>query len=146
MTVEVKSTIKNCKQCLWHDGESGRAPLVPIEAMGPMDLLHLDFTKIEVSGDCKKELKKKPEIVNMLVVTDHFTCHTMAFVMEDTTAQTVACILYHHYFYIFGNLLCLMMDNDLAFTSEVVQELCNLFGVKRVCTSTYHPQCNGAIE
>ena len=32
-----------------------------------------------------------------------------------------------------------MMDNDLAFTSEVVQELCNLFGVKRVCTTTYHP-------
>ena len=39
-----------------------------------------------------------------------------------------------------------MTDNDLAFTSEVVQELCNLFGVKRVCTSAYHPQSNGAIE
>ena len=40
-----------------------------------MDLLHLDFTKIEVSGDRKKELKKKPEVVNVLVVTDHFTRH-----------------------------------------------------------------------
>ena len=39
-----------------------------------------------------------------------------------------------------------MTDNDLAFTSEVVQELCNLFGVKRVRTSAYHPQSNGAIE
>ena len=112
--------------------------------MGPMDLLHLDFTNIEVSGNCKKELKKRPKIV--LVVTDHFTCHTMAFVTEDTTAQTMASMLYHHYFYIFGTPLCLMMDNDLAFTSDVVQELCNLFGVKRVCTSAYHPQCNGAIE
>ena len=111
-----------------------------------MDLLHLDFTKIEVSGDHKEELKKKPEIVNMLVVTDHFTHHTMAFMMEDTTAQTVARILYHHYFYIIGTPLCLMMDNDLAFTSKVVQELCNLFGVKRVRTSAYHSQCNGAIE
>ena len=117
-----------------------------IEATSPMDLLHLDFTKIEVSGDHKKELKRKPEIVNVLVVTDHFTHHTMAFVTEDTNAHTVAHILYHHYFYIFGTLLCLMMDNDLDFTSEVVQELYNLFGVKRVCTSTYHPQCNGAIE
>ena len=41
--------------------------------MGPMDLLHLDFTKIEVSGDHEKELKRKPEVVNVLVVTDHFT-------------------------------------------------------------------------
>ena len=143
--MEVKSAV-NCKQCLWHDGESVRSLLVPIEATGPMDLLHLDFTKIEVSGDCKKELKKKPEIVNILVVMDHFTCHTMAFMTEDTTTQTVACVLYHHYFYIFGTPLHLMMDNDLAFTNDVVQELCNLFGVKRVCTSTYHPQCNGAIE
>ena len=42
MTLEVKSAVKNCKQCLHHDGNSVRAPLVPIEAMGPMDLLHLD--------------------------------------------------------------------------------------------------------
>ena len=70
----------------------------------------------------------------------------MAFVTEDMTAHTMARILYHHYFYIFGTPLHLMTDNDLAFTSEVVQELCNLFGVKRVCTSAYHPQSNGAIE
>ena len=145
MTLEVKATVKNCKQCLCHDGDSVRAPLVPIEAMGPMDLLHLDFTKIEVSGDRKKELKK-PEVVNVLMVTNHFTRHTMAFMTEDTTAHTVVRILYHHYFYIFGTLLRLMTDNDLAFTSEVVQDLCILFGVKRVCTSTYHPQSNGAIE
>ena len=73
MTLEVKSAVKNCKQCLHHDGDSVRAPLVPIEATGPMDLLHLDFTKIEVSGDCQKELKKKPKVVNVPVVTDHFT-------------------------------------------------------------------------
>ena len=146
MMLEVKSAVKNCKQCLHHDGDSVRAPLVPIEAMGPMDLLHLDFTKIKVSGDHKKELKKKPKVVNVLMVTDHFTRHTMAFVTEDTTTHTVARVLYHHYFYIFGTPLHLMTDNDLAFTSEVVQELCNLFGVKRVCTSAYHPQSNGTIE
>ena len=120
--------------------------MVPIEATGPMDLLHLDFTKIKVSGDHEKELKKKPEIVNMLVITDHFTRHTMAFVTEDTTAQTVAHVLYHHYFYIFGTPLHLMMDNDLAFTSKVVQELCDLFRVKKVHTSTYHPESNRAIK
>ena len=70
----------------------------------------------------------------------------MAFMTEDMTTHTMAHVLYHHYFYIFGTLLRLMTDNDLAFTSKVVQELCNLFGVKRVHTSAYHPQSNGAIE
>ena len=55
------------------------------------------------------------------------------------TAHTMARVLYHHCFYIFGTPLHLMMDNNLAFTSEVVQELCNLFGVKRVHTNAYHP-------
>ena len=73
-----------------------------LKLQAPMDLLHLDFTKIEVSGDREKELKKKPEVVNVLVVTDHFTRHTMAFMTEDTTAHTMARVLYHHYFYIFG--------------------------------------------
>ena len=40
----------------------------------------------------------------------------------------------------------LMTDNDLAFTSEVVREMCELFGVKKVCTSAYHLQCNVATE
>ena len=60
MTLEVKSAVKNCKQCLHHDGDSIRAPLVPIEAMGPMDLLHLDFTKIEVSGNDRYRVPKFP--------------------------------------------------------------------------------------
>ena len=87
MMMDAKSAIKKCEQCLRHDRESSRAPLVPIEAMGPMDLLHLDFTKIDISSDSKKELKKKPEIVNVLVIMDHFTWHTMASVTKYTTAQ-----------------------------------------------------------
>ena len=39
-----------------------------------------------------------------------------------------------------------MMDNDLACTSKVVRELCDLFGVKKVWMSAFHPQCNGSIE
>ena len=146
MTLEVKAAVKNCRQCLCHDGESVRAPLVPIEATGLMDLLHLDFTKIEVSGDCEKELKRKPKIVNVLVVMDHVTHHTMAFMTEDMTAHTVAHVLYHHYFYIFGTPLHLMMDNDLAFTSEVVQELCNLFGERGCTLMPTNPNVMGPFE
>ena len=46
--------------------------MVPIEATGPMDLLHLDFTKIEISSDHEWELKRKPETVNVLIIMDHF--------------------------------------------------------------------------
>ena len=72
--LDVKSAVKNCKQCLRHDGDSVRAPLVPIEATGPNGPTPPRTSpKSEVSGDREKELKKKPKVVNVLVVTDHFT-------------------------------------------------------------------------
>ena len=73
MMMEARSAVKNCEQCIRHEGEGGRAPLVPVEATDPMDLLHLDFTKIEISGDHERELKKEPKIVNVLMIMDHFT-------------------------------------------------------------------------
>ena len=59
---------------------------------------------------------------------------------EDMTAHTMAHSFVPPLFlHLWHSTACLMTDNDLAFTSEVVQELCNLFGLKRVCTSAYHP-------
>ena len=89
--MDTKSAVEKCKQCLRHNRESGRAPLVPIEATDPMDLLHLDFTKNEVSSDSEKELKKKLEIMNLLVFTDHFTWHTMAFITGDNCLNCSKC-------------------------------------------------------
>ena len=111
-----------------------------------MDLMHLSFTQIEVNSDSEKDLKKKPVIINVLVMTDHFTHHTMAFMTEDKTAKTVAWVLYYKYVYIFGTPMMLMFNNNLAFTSDIVHELCDLFGVKRIWMSMYHPQCNGLGE
>ena len=68
MTLAVKIAVKQCEQCIKHEDDGGKAALVPIIASGPMDLLHLNFTKIEMSGNNEKELKKKPEIVNVLMI------------------------------------------------------------------------------
>ena len=69
-----------------------------------MDLLHLDFTKIEVSGDREKELKKKPEVVNVLVVhrplhpTHHGLCdrgcdHSTLWPVSCTTTTFTSLVL-----------------------------------------------------
>ena len=34
----------------------------------------------------------------------------------------------------------LVIDNELAFTSEVISELCELFGVKKVCVRYHVPK------
>ena len=82
----------------------------------------------------------------MLVLTDHFTRYTLAFVVQDTTAATTARYLWKHFFSVFGAPAALLSDRGGQFESKVIAELCDLLGIKKIRTTAYSPQCNGAVE
>ena len=63
-----------------------KAPLCPIQAYAPLELVHVDFTSIETT----MELNQLPSIKNVLVLTDHFSRYAMAFITKDQKANTVA--------------------------------------------------------
>jgi hypothetical protein len=46
----------------------------------------------------------------------------------------------------FGAPSCLVSDRGANFLSKMVAALCELFSVKRVHTSSYHPQTNASVE
>ena len=60
-----------------------KAPLYPIKAYTPLELVHVDFTSIETM----MELNQPPSIKNVLVITDHFTRYSLAFVTKDQKAK-----------------------------------------------------------
>ena len=62
-----------------------KAPLCPIKVYAPLELVHVDFTSIELT----MELNQPPSVKNVLVVTDHFMRYSMAFVTKDQKAKTV---------------------------------------------------------
>ena len=92
MPSEVRNAVKNCQKCIKHEFNSTRELLHPIIATTPLDLVHIDFTSIKVSGD--DNLHTTPTVVPVLVITDHFTRHSMAFVTKDQKAITIAKKLY----------------------------------------------------
>ena len=49
MTKEMRQIIKACKHYLQYEGGTLKAPLCPIVATAPLDLLHVDFTSIETT-------------------------------------------------------------------------------------------------
>ena len=100
MPSEVRNAVKNCQKCIKHEFNSNRELLHPIIATTPLDLVHIDFTSIKVSGD--DNLHTTPTVVLVLVITDHFTRHSMAFVTKDQKASIVAKKLYENYICIFG--------------------------------------------
>ena len=100
MSSEVRNVMKNCQKCIKHEYNSSKEPLHPIIVTAFLDLVHIDFTSIEVSGD--DNLHTTPTIVPVLVVNKHFTRHSMAFVTKDQKASTVTKKLYENYICIFG--------------------------------------------
>ena len=63
MAKQMRQDIKACKCCLQYEGGTLKAPLCPIVATAPLDLLHVDCTSIETT----LELNQLPSFANVLV-------------------------------------------------------------------------------
>ena len=83
MAKQMRQVIKACRCCLQYEGSTPKAPLCPIVATTPPDLLHVDFTSIETT----MELDKSPRVASVLVFQDHFTKHVLAYVTPNQTAK-----------------------------------------------------------
>ena len=108
----------------------------PLACSGPGELLHVDFTSIEVTVP----LKEDPVICNVLVLQDHFSKYIVAYVVKDQTAHTAAETLRNGYFRLFSAPAYLVSDQGKAFTGHVITHLCELYGVQKLRTSPYHAQ------
>ena len=84
--------IKTCEHCLGFKAKEQREELKPLLATHLMELVHMDYLTIE----------GKDKDVNILVVTDHFTRFSQAFVMPNQMAARTAKTLWEHYFVSYG--------------------------------------------
>ena len=102
------------------------ALLCPIVATTPLDLLHVDFTSIETT----LELNQSPRVANVLVFQDHFMKHMLAYMTPDQTLKTIPKFLYGVSISIFRALARLLSNRGASFTSNVIEELCKILGIK----------------
>ena len=142
MAEDCCAIVRGCLHCQAFEGEVPKAPLCPIRAYAPLELVHLDYTSIASTMELNKPLVVK----NILVITIHFTRYTLAVVMKDQTAKTVTKVFYEHFIAVFGASTKLLSDRGANFTSALVEELCAAFGIQKCQTTAYHAQCNGQVE
>ena len=67
MVEDCRALVKSCQCCQIFEGATVKAPLYPIKAFAPLELVHIDFTSIETT----MELNQLPSVKNILVITDH---------------------------------------------------------------------------
>ena len=142
MKKDMVKMLETCKRCMAVKTPSPVEELKPIVATSPMELVHIDFTTAENTGDPKVQ----PKAHNLLVIQDHFTKYVTAFVTPDQKASTVAKYLWEGFFSVFGPSARLISDQGKAFLSDVISELCKLLKIEKLRTTPYHPMGNGQVE
>jgi hypothetical protein len=108
-------------------------PSYPFEALGIDVLGPLPTTKIH---------KNK----YVLVVTDYHTRWPIAMAMKNQRASTIAKFLVEQVFCQHGFPATLLSDRGSNFLSELMEAVLRVFHVKKLNTTSYHPQTNGLTE
>ncbi|KAA8498172.1 Transposon Ty3-G Gag-Pol polyprotein [Porphyridium purpureum] len=82
----------------------------------------------------------------ILVVSDLFTRFTIAICVRDERAETIAEAFLDRWAAIFGLPEALLSDNGPCFRADVLRQLCKMLRVRKLFTTAYNPQANGAVE
>jgi transposase InsO family protein len=77
---------------------------------------------------------------------DHFTKWAQAVAIPDQEAQTIAKAIVSNIFARHGVCQTLLSDRGRNFTSNLIKDICNLLGMKKIFTSPYRAQRNGQVE
>ena len=137
MRRDVVTYVANCERCIRFKSPPERAPMEPFTAGTPMELVHIDFLKLEGKDDTYRDI---------LVITDHFTGYAQAHVCANQKAPLVAKVLVENFFQHYGLPDKIISDQGTNFESDLIKELCGILGVKKIRTTPYHPQTNGSCE
>ena len=134
MAQRMMMSVRNCLKCHIFEAKPQIHPMEPILCTEPLDLVHIDYVSMEVMVG----MTEKPVVKNVLVIEDHFTRFTQAYVTNNHTTHTMARVLYNEFFSVFGFPRRLMSDQASEFTGQVISELCDLLGITKIRMSPYH--------
>ena len=137
MHTDAASHINSCPRCLRRKSQPDQAPLLNIEVNQPLELIHLNYLKIEPS---------KGNVENVLIITDHFTRYFQAFPSKTQTALATAKLLWINLILHYGFPSKIITDQGRNFESELIENLCQVARVKKLRTSPYHPRQMGSVS
>lgn len=83
---------------------------------------------------------------HILVITDYATRWAEAFATKDQKASTVAQILIDEIICRYSAPREILSDQGTNFLSSVVKQVCEYFRIRKINTTSYHPQTNGLTE
>ena len=136
MPTDMKNHSQTCDRFLQFKSKPQKMELYPITTTHPLELVHMDFLTIE-SGKAGKD-------VNIIVVTDHFTCTGIHNPITDSTSGSPNTVGYA--LYALWSPPQILSNQGCNFESNQIAEVCEICEVKKLYTTPYRPQCNGQCK
>ena len=139
MAADASNWVSQCSCCQVAKGKytTPRPKIGHLESNNPMDLLCLDFTKIDPSRTGKE---------NVLIMTEAFSKFSVTVVTPNQRALTVAKVLVDKWFHVYGVSSHIHSDQGKSFDNDIIQLLCKMYGVEQYLTCPYKPQGNAQCE
>lgn len=140
MANDVKEYINKCEIC--QKNKIGRGTKMPMNitstSQKPFERVFLDIVGPMVSTHKNNKY--------ILTFQDDLTKYSEAIPIPNAEANTVAEAFVTRVICTHGTPNSLLTDQGTNFLSQVFKNTCRLLKIKKIQTSAYHPQSNGALE
>ena len=133
---EVHQVLRECETCLRAKARMQRAPMVSWTATRPLELVHLDFLKMDRRGGYE----------DILIITDHFTRFAQAIPTKSQKAPATVNALVGSFLLHYGFPERILTDQGRNFEGKLLKGLCEALGITKDRTTPYRPQTNGQCE
>jgi hypothetical protein len=140
MREDVEAYCKACEVCqeVKSPNRPGRQSLRSIAVNGVFERIAMD-----ILGPLPMTYQGNKYV---LVIQEYLTKWPVVVALSDQTANTVAKALVEQVFLVYGVPRILLTDRGTNFTSQVIREINEYWGVKQSFTTPYHPQTDGMVE
>lgn len=139
MFTDILEFCRSCPQC--HIATGAGKPLVP-----PLHSIPVDRV-FQIVGVDIMELPKTSRGNNYVVVfQDFLSKFPLAFPVPDQKTDRLVRLLVDKVIPLFGVPEALLSDRGANLLSHLMKDVCHLLGIKKLNTTSYHPQCDGLVE
>lgn len=129
---------RNCPECAVVAGGGRVAKLLhPIPVGRPFQIIGVDIMDLLTTNQGNK---------HDFVFQDYLTKWPIVFPILVQKSKRIARIVVEEVVPMFGVPEALLSDHGANLMSHLMMDLCQLLGVKKLNTTSYHPQCNGMVE
>ena len=139
MYSDIHRFCRSCLTCAAYrgSGRRHRPPLQPIPVGGPWERLGVDILEMPLTANGHKYV---------IVFVEYLTKWVEAFPTADQTSMTIVRLLVDHVICRHGAPQELLSDRGPNLLSELIQDICEIVGTKKINTTAYHPQTDGLVE